>query len=356
MAQSASLERYRLLGRSGLRVSPLALGTMTFGTEWGWGGDEKEARSIFDAYVEQGGNFLDGANVYTDGAAERLLGVFAGKRRNRLVIATKYTLQTDPGDPNSGGNHRKSMRASVEESLRRLRTDYIDLLYLHAWDFSTPVEEVLRGMDDLVRSGKVLHVGISNTPAWVVAKMQTVAEFRSFTPLIALQIEYNLLQRTPERDLIPAAKELGIALVTYSPLAEGLLAGRYTQDDLDKSRRLPPDGTRKSTILSRGVWSPRNLTIVEAVKKVASELERPVAQVAIAWAIQSSAITSVLIGARTLAQFQNNLRAVDICFSEPQRSQLNEVSAIELGYPHDDLAWLHKTNYMGNSMSFAEVT
>lgn len=186
VAGSLSLDTYRLLGRSGLRVSPLSLGTMTFGTDWGWGADKEEARRIFDAYVDRGGNFIDTANQYTNGTAEQLLGEFARSTRERLVLATKYTLTRNAGDPNSGGNHRKSMVGSVEASLRRLNTDYIDLFYLHAWDGTTPVEEVLRALDDLVRAGKVLYVGISDTPAWQVSRMQAIADLRGWAPLVAL--------------------------------------------------------------------------------------------------------------------------------------------------------------------------
>lgn len=219
MSQSnTSLESYRLLGRSGLRVSPLCLGTMTFGSDWGWGADRDDSRRIFDAYVDRGGNFIDTANNYTGGTSERLLGEFAEGKRERLVLATKYTLTTRPGDPNSGGNHRKSMVRSVEQSLARLKTDYIDLLYLHAWDETTPVEEIVRAMDDLVRAGKVLYVGISDTPAWQVARMQAIADLRGWSPLIALQIEYNLIERTVERDLIPMARELGMGVIPWSPL------------------------------------------------------------------------------------------------------------------------------------------
>lgn len=194
-----SLDTYKLLGWSGLRVSPLSLGTMTFGSDWGWGADTEEARRIFDAYLDRGGNFIDTANMYTNGSAERLLGEFAGDRRERLVLATKYTMTRRPDDPNAGGNHRKSMVASVEASLRNLNTDYLDLLYLHAWDGLTPVEEILRAMDDLVRAGKVLYVGISDAPAWQVSRMQAIADLRGWSPLVALQIAYSLVERTVER-------------------------------------------------------------------------------------------------------------------------------------------------------------
>jgi len=212
---SLTLDTYRLLGRSGLRVSPLALGAATFGTEWGWGAERDEARKLFDRYVERGGNFIDTAITYTNGSSERLLGEFTRDNRESLVLATKYTTLRRPGDPNSGGPHRKSLFASVEASLRQLNTDYIDLLYLHVWDSTTPVEEVLRGLDDLVRQGKVLYVAISNVPAWQVARMQTLADLRGWSPLVALQIEYNLIERTGERDLIPMAREMGLGVVTW---------------------------------------------------------------------------------------------------------------------------------------------
>ncbi|CAK7283744.1 hypothetical protein SGPA1_21719 [Streptomyces misionensis JCM 4497] len=212
---SLTLDTYRLLGRSGLRVSPLALGTATFGTEWGWGAEEDEARKLFDLYVERGGNFLDTADTYTDGSSERLLGAFSRGRRERLVLATKYTTLRRPGDPNSGGAHRKSLFDSVHASLRRLDTDYIDLLYLHVWDFTTPVEEILRGLDDLVRQGKVLYVAVSNAPAWQVSRMQTIADLRGWSPLVALQIEYNLVERGGERDLIPMAREMGLGVIPW---------------------------------------------------------------------------------------------------------------------------------------------
>ena len=222
-----TLDSYRLLGRSGLRVSPLALGTMTFGADWGWGADEAEARRIFDTYIDGGGNFIDTANSYTEGSAERLIGQFAEGKRDQLVISTKYSSATRRGDPNSGGNHRKSMVRSVEQSLQRLRTDYIDLLYFHVWEGTTPVEEVLRSMDDLVRAGKVLYLGVSNIPAWQASRMQTLAGLRGWAPLIALQSEYSLVERTPERDLIPMAKEMGMGVIPWSPLANGVLSGKY---------------------------------------------------------------------------------------------------------------------------------
>src|SRR5919199_5407511 len=223
------LNHYRLLGRSRLRVSPLCLGTMTFGTEAGWGADKQESQKVFDLYVDRGGNFIDTADAYTSGTSETYLGEFIQSRREQLVLATKYTCNTRQGDPNAGGNHRKNMIQSVEASLKRLKTDYIDLYWLHMWEFRTPVEEVMRAFDDLVRAGKVLYIGVSDTPAWKVSQANMLADLRGWTPLIGLQIEYSLVERTVERDLIPMARELNIGVVPWSPLGGGVLTGKYSR-------------------------------------------------------------------------------------------------------------------------------
>jgi aryl-alcohol dehydrogenase-like predicted oxidoreductase len=330
-----SLDHYRLLGRCGLRVSPMALGTMTFGTEWGWGSEEVEARRIFDTYLDRGGNFVDTANNYTNGTSERLVGQFARGRRDQLVIATKYTGWIRRGDPNSGGNHRKSMMASVESSLRRLETDYLDLLYLHLWDGTTPVEEILRGLDDLVRSGKVLYVGISDTPAWQVSRMQAIAQLRGWAPLVALQLEYSLLQRTVERELLPMARELGLGVMPWSPLGKGVLAGKYSHADLN---RADATETRKNRTLEAGLLSERGLAIAEVVRTIAAEGGHTPSQVALAWTLLHPAVTAPLIGARTLAQLEENLGALAVSFTDDQRTRLQDASAIELGFPHDLLA------------------
>jgi aryl-alcohol dehydrogenase-like predicted oxidoreductase len=332
------LDTYRLLGRSGLRVSPLALGTMTFGSDWGWGADKDEARRIFDAYVDRGGNFVDSANTYTEGTAERLIGEFARGRRDRLVLATKYTMATRPGDPNSGGNHRKSMVTSVEESLRRLGTDYIDLLYVHVWDGTTPVEEVLRGFDDLVRAGKVLHAGISDTPAWQVARMQAIAELRGWAPLIALQVEYSLVERTTERDLIPMAREMGLGVIPWSPLASGVLTGKYSRADLDHGGgTASPEGTRKNVAAANGSLTERGLAIADVVGDVAARMGRSPSQVALAWTLLNPAVTAPIVGARTLDQLEDNLGALDVRFAEEDLADLDRASAIDLGFPHEFL-------------------
>jgi aryl-alcohol dehydrogenase-like predicted oxidoreductase len=338
MTKSLALDTYRLLGRSGLRVSPMSLGTMTFGPDWGWGADRDEARRIFDAYTGRGGNFIDTANEYTSGTAERFLGEFARGRREELVLATKYTVSRRPGDPNSGGNHRKSMVASVEESLRRLGTDYLDLLYLHAWDATTPVEEVLRAMDDLVRAGKTLYVGISDTPAWQVSRMQAIAGLRGWTPLIALQVEYSLIERTPERDLIPMARELGLGVIPWSPLASGVLTGKYGPADLDLGNgAADPAGSRKNVAAANGSLTERGLAIAAVVKDVAGELGVTPAQVAIAWTLRNPAVTAPIAGVRTLAQLEDNLGALDVRLTEALAARLDKASAIELGFPHDFL-------------------
>ncbi|KOU41900.1 aldo/keto reductase [Streptomyces sp. WM6378] len=338
---SLSLDTYRLLGRSGLRVSPLALGTATFGTEWGWGAEQDDARKLFDLYVERGGNFIDTAGTYTDGSSERMLGEFTRDNRDNLVLATKYTTQRRPGDPNSGGAHRKSLLASVDTSLRRLNTDYIDLLFLHVWDFTTPVEEILRGMDDLVRQGKVLYVAMSNAPAWEISRMQAIADLRGWSPLVALQIEYSLINRDGERDLIPMARAMGLGVTPYSPLGGGVLSGKYSRADLTATGADSGESNRKSFNAGLGMVTERTLAIADVVREVAAELERTPAQVALAWTLQNPDVTAPVIGARTPQQLMGNLGALEVGFAADQLARLDEVSAIDLGYPHDLLASDH---------------
>ena len=336
--QDLSLGSYRPLGRSGLRVSPLALGTMTFGSDWGWGADRDETKKIFDAYVERGGNFIDTANAYTNGTAEQMVGEFARSRRDQLVIATKYTMATRPGDPNSGGTSRKSMVRSVEGSLSRLQTDYVDLLYLHMWDGLSPVEEVLRAMDDLVRAGKVLYVGMSDIPAWQVSRMQAIAELRGWAPLIALEIPYNLIERTVERDLIPMAETMGLGVICWSPLASGVLTGKYSRSDLQAVNG--PEGgvsSRKQVAVGNGFLTARGLDIAKVVTDIAAEIGTTPSRVALAWTLLNPAVTAPIVGARTLAQLDDNLGALDVHLDPAQQARLQEVSAVELGFPHDAL-------------------
>ncbi|MGH8879254.1 MAG: aldo/keto reductase, partial [Stackebrandtia sp.] len=291
-----------------------------------------------DTYLERGGNFIDTASAYTDGTSEEFVGDFAHGRRDELVIATKNSMTIRPGDPNAGGNGRKSLRQSVEQSLRRLRTDYIDLLYLHAWDFTTSAEEVLRGLDDLVGAGKVLYLGLPDIPAWQAARMQTTAELRGWEPLVALQIQYSLLERTVERDLIPMAAELGMGVVPWSPLGSGVLTGKYTRADLDEEASDNPVGSRRNVARANGALTPRALDIADVVGHVAKEMGVAPAQVAVAWTLLNQAVTSPIVGARTLQQLESNLGALDVGFTTDQRRRLDAASGIELGFPHDFLA------------------
>jgi len=327
MTSHTSLDHYRLLGRAGLRVSPLSLGTMTFGADWGWGADDAEARRIFDVYVDRGGNFIDTAVNYTNGAAEQILGRFAKARRDRLVLATKFTMARDATNINSGGNHRYNLVRSVETSLRQLDTDRIDLMYLHAWDFTTRPDEVMRALDDLVRTGKVLYLGICNTPAWRVAELQTLADLRGWAPLVALQIEYSLVERTVEHELLPMAEAMGLGVLPWSPLGGGILTGKYTRADLSDENGADVASSRKGVIASIGHLNERALDIAAVVGEVAEELGVSRSQVAIAWTLANPAVVSPIIGARTVAQAEDNLGALDVVLGEAHLARLDEASA-----------------------------
>ncbi|TAL00846.1 MAG: aldo/keto reductase [Rhodospirillaceae bacterium] len=332
------LDDFRLLGRSGLRISPLALGTMIYGSNQDWGPSDAETDKIFNRYVERGGNFIDTANYYEKGGSEQAVGKFVKDRRHQFVISTKYSLSMRWGDPNAGGNHRKNMVQSVEDSLRRMGTDYIDLFYLHVWDRRTPVEEILRAFDDLVRAGKILYVGLSDSPAWQASRMQAIAELRGWAPLIALQVPYNLTERSVERDLLPMALEMGMGVLPWSPLAGGVLSGKYDRKDLEPpAKDLAKLSTRKQINVASGRLSERTLGIAEVVKTVAKEMERTPSQVALAWTLLNPAVTCPVIGARTLSQLDDNLAALDIAFSDDQIAHLDAASRIELGFPHDFL-------------------
>lgn len=321
--------QYKLLGKSGLRVSELCLGTMTFGEDWGWGSDREESKRIYDAFREAGGNFIDTANIYTNGTSEKFLGEFIASERDAVVLATKYTNGLGDGNPNGSGNQRKSMVQSVEASLKRLNTDCIDVLWLHTWDFMTPVEEVMRAFDDLVRAGKVLYIGISDAPAWVVSQCNTLAELRGWTQFIGLQIEYSLIQRTPERELLPMAHTLDIGVTAWSPLASGWLTGKYSKDnDSGEERRL--DSEMMEGFVDK---SDRNLSIAKEVDKVAEQTGNTSSQVALGWLLSKGVIP--IIGARRLSHIEDNLKCVGVEISPEQIRQLDEVSQIELGFPHD---------------------
>jgi aryl-alcohol dehydrogenase-like predicted oxidoreductase len=319
---------YKLLGKSGLRVSELCLGTMTFGEDWGWGANKEESRKMFDSFANAGGNFIDTADGYTNGTSEKMVGELAGSDRERFVVATKYSFNSKPGDPNGGGNHRKHMVEALNGSLQRLGTDYVDLYWVHAWDELTPVEEVMRGLDDLVRAGKVLYVGISDTPAWWIARANTIAELRGWTQFVGLQIEYNLVERTPERELIPMAKALGLGVTAWSPLASGLLTGKYLQKGSEE-RRLDKAPSFEQ-------MSHRNLAIAKLVVQLGHEVGKSPAQVALNW-LRSKGSVIPILGARSSAQFEDNMGCLNWSVDEQQRARLEEISRIELGFPTDFL-------------------
>ncbi len=318
---------YKLLGNSGLRVSEVCLGTMTFGTEWNWGCDFKTSREIFEAFTEAGGNFIDTANLYTNGTSERFTGDLIRADRDHFVLATKYTLYDRPGDVSFSGNNRKNMIRSVESSLKRLNTSYIDLLWLHAWDFMTPVEEVMRGLDDLVRSGKVHYVGISDTPAWIVAQANTMADLRGWTRFIALQIEYSLIERTPERDLLPMAEAFGMSVTPWGPLGGGLLTGKYRKG---QQGRLSGE--------SHPRLSEKNIPVVEKVLEIAEKLNATPAQVALAWMAKKFPAMIPIVGATSKEQLRDSLGYLSISIPEGLFQELEDVSAAPLGFPHDFLS------------------
>jgi aryl-alcohol dehydrogenase-like predicted oxidoreductase len=326
--------KYRLLGNSGLRVSEAALGTMTFGDDWGWGAARDEARKVYDAFREAGGNFIDTANIYTNGTSESFLGEFMEGHRQSLVMATKYTNSAPGTDPNAAGNQRKNMMQAVEASLKRLRTDYIDLYWVHIWDQITPVEEVMRGLDDLVRQGKVLYAGISDAPAWWIAQANTLAHLRGWSPFIGLQIEYSLIERTVERELIPMAQALNLGVTAWSPLANGVLTGKYHGHGSPDKRSEPG---RMSSDMLKDFMPDQQRTgpIVAAVKTVSDETGRSMAQVALAWLRYRPVPVIPIIGARKLSQLQDNLASFDLALSAAQVKTLDEASRIELGFPHD---------------------
>jgi aryl-alcohol dehydrogenase-like predicted oxidoreductase len=326
--------RYKLLGRSGLRVTEMAMGTMTFGTDWGWGADREESRRIFDAYVRAGGNFIDTANRYTDGTSERYVGEFIAGDRDRFVLATKYTITNRDGDPNAAGNHRKNLRGSLRASMERLATDYIDLLWVHMYDRLTPIEETMRALDDVVRDGKVLYVGISDAPAWTVSRANTIADYRGWTRFNALQLKYSLVERTPERDLLPMARAMDLAVTPWAIVGAGVLTGKYTREGgTDGTERLLTEPDRARVALTE-----RALSIARTVDEVAKEAGVSPSQTAIAWMRSRPGVIVPILGARSLDQVEDNLGALDVKLTEDQLERLDQVSAIEPGFPHDFLA------------------
>ncbi|HEU4428517.1 MAG TPA: aldo/keto reductase [Myxococcota bacterium] len=318
--------KYRLMGNSGLRVSELALGAMTFGTQ-GWGADEDESRRVYDGFREAGGNFIDTANIYSGGTSETYLGEFMGSERDRIVLATKYTGATRARDVNAAGNSRKNLMDSLHASLKRLRTDYIDLYWVHARDFLTPIEEVMRALDDAVRQGKALYVGVSDTPAWEVSRANTLAELRGWSAFVGLQIRYSLLDRAVERELLPMAKALDLTVTPWDVLGSGILAGKYNANAAEAGRAK-----------LRGFVTERALGIAGEVIKVAQSLGRTPAQVALNWVRAGQGVIVPLVGARTKAQLDDNLGCLEFELPAEAKAHLDDVSKIELGFPHEFLA------------------
>ncbi len=314
--------KYKLLGNSGLKVSEFCLGTMGFGTHNDWGIAEEPSFEIMEAFGNAGGNFLDTANRYQDGMTEEIVGNFINKGdRDYWIVATKYSLKDNTTNPNASGNNRKNMMRSVENSLRRLKTGFIDVLYLHIWDWLTPMEEVMRGLDDLVKQGKINYIAMSDTPAWLVSKAQEIARWRGYLPIVALQVEYSLIQRTPERDLIPMAKHYGMTVTPWAPLGGGALTGKYLRND---PGRIKPDSKR---------LNDRAVSITKKVVEIAGELGVPASQVALAWTRQQGFDSIPIIGATKLSQFKENLKYPDLVIPDHHLNALNEISSIDLGFP-----------------------
>jgi len=317
--------QYKLLGSTGLRVSELCLGAMTFGEDWDWGANRETSQAIFDAFAEAGGNFIDTANVYTNGTSEKMLGEFVGAERDRFVIATKYTVMTNPNDPNSSGNQRKNLMRSLEASLKRLNTDYIDLYWVHMWDTMTPVGEIMRTLDDVVRSGKVMYVGISDAPAWIVSRAQTIAELKNMTPFAAIQLEYNLVERTVERDLLPMAEDLNLSILDWSPLGGGVLTGKYLKQDSESDRLNKAEYFQHYKV-------DRAMEIAQIVVDVANETGCSAAQVALAWIRQQSPRHIPIVGARNLEHLKDNLGCLNITLSQDQLIRLNAAGDVDPGF------------------------
>jgi aryl-alcohol dehydrogenase-like predicted oxidoreductase len=330
------MNEYITLGRSGLRVSPLSLGTMTFGNDR-WGSDDAESRRIFDRYVEHGGNVLDCADVYADGRSEEMLGRFVADAglRDKLVIASKFTFNPQSGNPNSGGNGRKNIYRALESSLRRLRMDYLDLYWMHVWDTVTPIEEVVDTLSTLVREGKIRYYGFSDVPAWYAARGQTHAGYLGKEPIIALQLEYSLVERTIEREHIPAARELGMGVCPWSPLASGFLAGKYNREKgAESSQGSRLEVLKKADNPAFKKFTERNFRILDALLEVAQALNRPPAQVALNWVVTQPGITSTIIGATKLAQLDDNLAALSFQIPAELRTKLDAASQLDAAHPY----------------------
>jgi aryl-alcohol dehydrogenase-like predicted oxidoreductase len=325
------LDHYVTLGRSGLRVSPLCLGAMTFGEDLGWGSSVEESEEIIDRYVELGGNFIDTANFYTASHSEKIIGDHVGRhpaRRDRLTIATKFSGNLYPGDPNGGGSGRKAIVNACENSLRRLQTDYIDLYWLHMWDANTPIDETMAALDDLVRAGKVRYLGVSDTPAWKIVEANLIARFRGWSSFIGLQIEYSLLQRTVEQELVPMAGEFGLGITPWSPLSGGALSGKYTRANAGQH-----EGDRGALL----DVNEKTYDVVDELEIIAKAHDTSVASVALAWVHAKPGVTSIIIGARRMSQFEDNIRALDVTLTAEELARLNAITEPTLGFPQSML-------------------
>ncbi|UGQ11134.1 aldo/keto reductase [Yinghuangia sp. ASG 101] len=329
---------YRLMGRSGLRVSDVALGTMLFGATNGWGVGAETAQELYDTFRAEGGNYLDTANQYADGESERIIGRLVAGHREEVVIASKYTNSAPRnGDANAGGNQRKNMAQSVEGSLRRLNTDYLDLYIVHSWDLLTPVDEVMRGLDDLVRAGKVLYVGVSNTPAWVVAQANTMAELRGWSRYVGVQIEYSLLGRGAEAEFFPMAQEFGLSVLAWSPLKNGLLTGKYAAGG-GAGSRLSAEVWNAPAMAWSGRHGADVAAVLDALGALAVELDATPAQLALAWLRHRPVHVVPILGATSVAQLTENLRSTELELTAAQVARLDEAAAVPLAYPHPYLA------------------
>jgi aryl-alcohol dehydrogenase-like predicted oxidoreductase len=328
------LDQYATLGRSGLRVSPLCLGAMTFGEDLGWGTSVDESQQIIDRYIELGGNFIDTANFYTASHSEKIIGDHIGRhpeRRDRLVIATKFSGNLYPGDPNGGGSGRKSLINACENSLRRLQTDYIDLYWLHMWDANTPIDETMAALEDLVRAGKVRYIGVSDTPAWKIVEANLIACFRGWSAFVGLQIEYSLLERTVEQELVPMASEFGLGITPWSPLKSGVLSGKYTRANSGKHKA--DRGALVDHFLNEQTYA-----LIDELEIIAKAHETNVASAALAWVHEQPGVSSVIIGARRLSQLDDNVRAVDVNLTADEFARLNDLTQPTVGFPHNMVA------------------
>jgi len=342
-----SLDHYITLGRSGLRVSPFCLGAMTFGEDLGWGSSVEESQQIIDRFIDCGGNFIDTANFYTRGHSEKIIGDHVGRhsaRRDRLVIATKFSGNLYPGDPNGGGSGRKSIIAACENSLRRLQTDYIDLYWLHNWDMHTPIEETMAALEELVRAGKVRYIGVSDTPAWKIAEANVTAHFRGWSAFVGLQIEYSLLERTVEQELVPMALELGLGITPWSPLKSGVLSGKYTRHNAGQMK--PDRGFIADTFLSEKTYA-----IVDELDVIAKAHESTIARVALAWVQAQPGVTSTIIGARRIAQLEDNLKALDVKLSAEELGRLDALTKPTFGFPQNMQPWFPALHNGGTSVN-----